>query len=338
MDGVTIWVLVVVIWYVLGFQIIREDERGVRVILGDPQSVVNSGLRWVPFLFGKFLRYPTGIVELNFKRAGIISRKGKLPPNQDGTQEERVFGTANIGVDISFRFRWPHLNQDLINCVRLLPSPQDLPALTSIFEEPVLDHVRNSGGKKIWVELARDRKGFAKEIQESFKGKIESDNEENNRNKNDEGNIIKDSHIEDPVVAISHIDVPQALLDSLTAEEIAQQEKSAVVIKAQAEKEKLVLEGQGKAEARKTFIDAVGEHPKGMQVQSLLTLEAMAQGQATTIFPIPTDLMNQLSSVFGKPMGLDPKDLMRMLSPKQKQELAQLLAEALNPTQRRRQS
>jgi len=335
MDSTTIWVLVVVIWYVLGFQIIRENERGVRVILGDPQSVVNSGLRWVPFLFGKFLRYPTGIVELNFKRAGIISRKGKLPPDPEGHQEDRVFGTANIGVDTSFRFRWPHLDKDLLTCVKLLPNPQDIAELTSIFEEPILDHVRNAGGKKIWVELARDRRGFAEEVRKSFLEHIESAHDADTSNT---GNIITDSHIEDPVVAIAHMDVPQALLDSLTAEEIAQQEKSAVIIKAEAEKQKLVLEGQGKANARKTFIDAVGTHSQGMQVQSLLTLEAMAQGQATTIFPIPTDLMNQLSSVFGKPIGLDPKDLMQMLSPTQKQELAKLLAEALNPTQRRRQS
>jgi len=331
MDSILLWVVVLIVWGLLGLQIIRENERGVNVILGDPQSVVSSGLRWTPFLFGKFLRYPTGIVELNFQKAGIITRKGKLPAEKDGSHEDRLFGTANIGVEVSFRFRWPHNDNHLIECVRLLPEPHDIPKLTSVFEEVILDHVRNVGGKKIWVELARDRKGFAQGVRESFMDTIAT---ANNADAKNNGNIITDSHIEDPVIAIAHLDIPQALLDSLTAEEIAQQEKSASVIRAEATKQTLVLEGQGKAEARKTFIDAIGSHPRGMQVQSLLTLEAMAQGNATTIFPIPTDLMNQLSNMFGKPAGLEPQQLLHMLTPKQKQELLQLLTEAMNPRRR----
>ncbi len=333
--SISIWVLVVTVWYIFGFQIIRENERGVQVILGKPTSVVSSGLNWTPFLIGKFLRYPTGIVELNFKRAGIISRKGKLPPDADGNQEDRIFGTANIGVDTSFRFKWPHLDRDLITCVKLLPSPQDTDALINIFEEPILDHVRNAGGKKIWVELARDRRGFAEEVRKSFLEHIES---AHNTDTSNTGNIITDSHIEDPVVAIAHIDVPEILLQSLTAEEIAQQEKSATVIRAQGEKEKTVLEGQGKATARKNFIKAIGETSDGVRIQSLLTLEAMAQGHATTIFPIPTNLLDQLSDIFGKPAGLDLPKLIKGLNPKQKQELMQILAEALKqkPIQQRR--
>lgn len=335
---VAIWVGVVTLWYVLGFQIIRENERGVMVLLGDPLNVVNSGLRWAPFLIGKFLRYPTGIVELNFKRAGIITRKGKLPANTDGSQEDRVFGTANVGADTSFRFRWPHKSEDLINCVKLLPSPDNTSALISIFEEPILDHVRNAGGKKVWVELARDRKGFAEEVRKSFLEHVQSAHDSD---KADTGNIIVDSKIEDPIVAIAHLEIPPELLNSLTAEEIAQQEKSADIIRAEGEKQKLVLEGKGKAEARELFIQAIGKQPEGIRIQSLLTLEAMAQGNATTIFPIPTNLMDQLSDVFGKSKGLDPKQFLNMLDRKQKQELLQMLTQALAPEQakppRRRQ-
>lgn len=324
--SIAIWIVAIAAWYVLGYWIIRENERAVRVILGDPDGVVLSGLRWAPFLIGKFLRYTTGIVELNFKRAGIITRKGKLPASPDGTQEDRVFGIANIGADVSFRFCWPPNDDDLIKCVRLLPSPQDVPALTSIFEEPILDHVRNAGGKKIWVELARDRKGFAEEVRTSFLQVIAS---AQNTDTTTSGNIIADSKIEDPIVAIAHIEIPEVLLASLTAEEVAQQEKAAVIIKAQAEKEKATLEGQGIAAAKKALIDAIG--PQGIPVQALLTLETMAQGQATTIFPIPTDLMNTLGNIFGTPAGLDPKTFLKALTPVQKQELMQLLTTALHP-------
>ncbi len=331
--SMSIWVVVITAWYILGFQIIRENERGVMVLLGDPQSLVSSGLQWAPFLIGKFLRYPTGIVELNFKRAGIITRKGKLPTHIEGEYENRIFGSANIGMDISFRFQWPHISEHLIDCVKLLPSPQDIPGITTLFEAPILDHVRNVGGNKIWIELTRDRRGFAEEVRKSFLERIESAHD---TNKSNTGNIIIDSHIEDPVVAIAHIEIPMALLDSLTVEEIAQQEKSATVIKAEGTKQKDILEGQGKAEARRTFIDAIGTKPESIQIQSLLTLEAMAQGQATTIFPIPTNLMDQLSNVFNKPEGLDPKQFLQTLSQKQKQELIQLLAEALAPVQQKR--
>jgi len=340
--SISIWVIAAALWYVLGFQVIRENERGVMVFLGDPKSVVPSGLQWAPFLLGKFLRYPTGIVELDVteketRRAGIVTRKGKLPKSTDGTeQEDRIFGTANVGVDVSFRFRWPKEDLDLLQCVKLLPSPQDIPALVDIFQEPILDHVRTAGGKKIWVELARDRRGFAEEVNRSFRENITP---VTNKDISQTGNIITDSHIEDPTVSIAHIEIPKALLDSLTVEEIAQQEKSATIIKAKSDKQKLILEGQGKADARKTFIEAISGELEGVRIQSLLTLEAMAQGQATTIFPIPTNLMDQLSDVFGKPAGLDLQQLIKGLNPKQKQELMQILAEALKPMQpRRRQS
>lgn len=327
-EDVAIWVEVVALWYVLGFEIIRENERAVMVLLGDPLYVVKSGLRWRAFLLGKFLRYPTGVIELNFKRAGIITRKGTLPANADGNQESRVFGSANVGADTSFRFRWPRESSDLINCVKLLPSPNDTPALISIFEEPVLDHVRNAGGKKIWVELARDRKGFAEEVRKNF---IEYVASAHDSDKTDTGNIIVDSKIEDPIVAIAHLEIPPELLNSLTAEEIAQQEKSASIIRAEGEKQKVILEGEGKAKAREIFIQAIGNQPEGIRIQSLLTLEAMAQGNATTIFPIPTNLMDQLSDVFGKSKGLDPKQLLNALDQKQKQELLQMLTQALAP-------
>lgn len=332
--SISIWIVVVVLWYVLGYQIIRENERGVMVLLGDPKYVVESGPQWAPFLLGKFLRYPTGIVELDVteketRRAGIVTRKGKLPKSADGTEQEaRVFGTANVGVDVSFRFRWPNKNEDLLKCVKLLPSPQDIPALIDIFQEPILDHVRTAGGKKIWVELARDRKGFADEVNKSFKETVVP---VTNDNTSQTGNIVIDSKIEDPTVSIAHIEIPKALLDSLTVEEIAQQEKSATVIKAQGESEKTVLEGQGKATARKAFLKAIGEEPEGIRIQSLLTLEAMAQGQSTTIFPIPTNLMDQLSDMFGKPKGIDPKQLVQGLDQKQKQDLMQLLTKVLAP-------
>jgi murein DD-endopeptidase MepM/ murein hydrolase activator NlpD len=107
-------------------------------------------------------------VELNFtKLAGIVTRGGAVPG------EDRKFGPANIGANVSFRFRYP---RDLNAAVKFLPPPpknkndlEAMAALTSLFEEVVLDDVRNIGGQRIWVQLARDRKGFAEAINHSLR-------------------------------------------------------------------------------------------------------------------------------------------------------------------------
>ena len=305
------------VWFVLGLQVVRENERGLKVFLGRPYQTVESGLRWVPFILGKMLHYPTGVVELNFdKPAGIITKRGKI----EG--ESREFGPANIGANVSFRFRWP---ADLTKAVKLLPPPEDHAAITSLFEEVVLDDVRNVGGKRIWVELARNRKDFAAAINDSLKETVDANGRQIS------GNIILDSEIQQPTVAIDHLEVPPELLASLTAEEIAQLERSATVIRAEGEKRKRQLEGEGLADAKSKLLDAIRAQPDNLRIQSLLTLEQMAQGSATTIFPIPTDIMNTLSGIFGKEKGLSPEDMMRMLTPKQRADLLNLLTEALKP-------
>lgn len=312
------------VWFLLGFQVVKENERGIKVILGYPYQTVESGPRWLPFLLGKMLHYGTGIVELNFtKPAGIITKRGKI------AGENRDFGPANIGASVSFRFRWP---EDLVKAVKLLPPPprnkddeEGKAALTSIFEEVVLDDVRNVGGKKVWFELARDRKTFAREINQSLSEVIDANGHPV------EGNIIIDSGIQQPTVAIDHLEIPPELLASLTAEEIAQLEKAATITRAEGEKRKRQLEGEGTADAKSKLLDAIRAQPENLRIQSLLTLEQMAQGQATTIFPIPTDIMNTLSGIFGKEKDLNPEQLMRMLTPKQREDLLKLLTQALKP-------
>jgi hypothetical protein len=271
------------------------------------------------------IHYPTGPVELNFtKLAGIVTRGGAVPG------EDRKFGPANIGANVSFRFRYP---RDLNAAVKFLPPPpknkndlEAMAALTSLFEEVVLDDVRNIGGQRIWVQLARDRKGFAEAINHSLR-EVAKDASGNPV----EGNIIIDSQIQQPTVAIDHLEIPKELLASLTAEEIAQLEKTATITRAEGEKRKRQLEGEGTADAKSKLLDAIRAQPENLRIQSLLTLEQMAQGNATTIFPIPTDIMNTLSDVFGKEKGHTPEQLIRMLTPSQREAALKLLTEALKP-------
>lgn len=314
------------IWLITGFTVVRENERAVKILLGWPYAIAESGLTWVPYFSHNIRRYETGVVELDgFKRAGIITKKGRV------AGEDRVYGPANIGADISFRFRWPQADADLIQCVKMLPDPKDKPALTDIFEEQVLDDVRNVGGRKVWVELARDRKVFAQDVSNSLREKA-TDATGNPT----EGNLIVDSRIVEPTVAIAHLDIPENLIAALTVEEEASLRKTGVIISAEAEGEKRRIEGAGTANARRLLLDAIGNDPMDIRKQALLSLEAMAQGTATTIFPIPTDIMQALSGVLSDEnvRGASPAALMKMfrLLPKhQKEKILAWVQEELKP-------
>lgn len=330
----TMVLLVIMVWALLGFIIIREDERGVKIFFGDPYSVVESGLRWIAWPFVKISRYSTGVVELGskktsdpknenleFRRARIFTKKGK---SLDASDPEE-YGPANVGADVSFRFFWPKNKDRLINVVKILPSPDDFEALTDIFEETVLEHVRTVGSQRTWTDLARDRAGFAKDIMES----IDSNNLKG---------IIDD--VENPVVVIDHLEIPEELLNSIQKQEVARLKKAATIIDAEAESRRLALEGEGNkakkekegegdAYARQKLFEAIGNEPENIRKETLLTLREMAKGTSNTIF-FPTRVGEILEDVFGGKKFAGPVDFGKFiseLSDSNRSALAKILAE-----------
>lgn len=313
-------ILMITAWLLLGLGVIKENERGVKILLGKPYAVIESGLYWAPFLLAKINRYTTQIVELNFDRAGVFTKSGKI------AGEHREYGPANVGIDISFRFRWPTDRDQLIEAVKVLPDPENKAALTSVFEEPILDAVRNIGGEKIWIELTRKRMHFGKSVLDSIMA-VAADGSVH------EGNLIKLSHITDLTVAVAHVEVPTQLLESLTAQEIASLQKAATIITAEGEKRKRELEGEGAAEAKKRLLEAIGGEDRYIEIQKLLSLEAMAQGPATTIFPIASNLTESLGNILSHSRGMPPQELLNALTAEQRQQLITLLQNQLNPRQ-----
>jgi len=292
--------LTVIVWLAIGFRIIRENERAVKVLLGNPYAVVESGLRWTFWPFVTLIKYPTNIVELGgksngkkFKRAGIFTKKGK---SQDPNDPE-IYGPVNVGADISFRFFWPKDNNRLINVVKLLPKPDNLEALTDIFEETILEHVRTVGGQRTWVDLARDRSKFSADITASILASQAQ-------------GIIDD--VDNPMVVIDHLEIPDELLNTIQKQEVARLKRAATIIDAEAEKSRLMLigegnesrissEGKGVAYARKKLYEAIGREPENIQKEILLTLREMAQGTANKIFfQIPSQITDTLGEMFGK--------------------------------------
>jgi regulator of protease activity HflC (stomatin/prohibitin superfamily) len=328
------WILAVVaVWYALGWGIVRENERGVKVVLGNPSGIVESGPRWIPWLFGKLRRYTTKLFELGgepekngtsaegaakqreFARAGVLTKAGKSADPDD----TEVYSPVNVGIDVSLRYYWPSDSTRLIDVVKSLPDPDDRKALANIFEELVLEQVRTVGSQRTWIDLYRDRAKFAADITLAITTNLSPTNI-----------LLK---VDSPVVVIDHLEFPEGLINSISKAEIARLEKKAKIIDADAEKEvltrqgegneaKKTAEGRGDANARKSLYEAIGSEPQNIQKEVLLTLREMAKGTSNTIlFQIPSQITDTLSEIFGKSKGLGPEQIMKDLSQEQLKNL-----------------
>lgn len=278
-----------VTWFILQLRIIRETSRAVVVRMGNPVYVIQSGLKhiWWPFEWLSF--FPTTIQELNFRPAGIITSAG--------TYNGAKYGQALVVVETATYFRWPETDEGLIKALRAFGTT-DLSEIADRLEESVLDTVRTVGGGKTWGYIAQERKQLAQEVRDSL-----GDEEED---------PMKIAGLKDIRVAIKHAELPKDLMESLTKPEIARLEKEAAITKAQGEKQAVILNGEGVANARKKLFAAIGKDPIDMQKEVLLSLRDMAKGTANTIFPIPTKLLDVFEGTFGsKASGLDLASLLK---------------------------
>jgi regulator of protease activity HflC (stomatin/prohibitin superfamily) len=278
-----------IVWFFLGFRVIRETSRAVVVRMGNPLRRIESGLKhiWWPFEWLSY--FPTTIQELNFRSAGIITTAGKY--------NQAKYGQALVVVEVAMYFRWPATDEGLIKALRALGTT-NLSEIEDLFEESVLDTVRTVGGGKTWGEIAQERKKLAQEVRESLGDEAEDP--------------IKIADLPDIRIAIKHVDLPKDLMGALTKPEIARLEKEAAITKAQGDKQATILNGEGIANARKKLFAAIGKEPEDMQKEVLLRLSEMAQGTANTIFPIPTRILDVFEGAFGsKTKGLDLESLLK---------------------------
>jgi len=271
-----LWLAVLVaVWVVLGLGMARENERVVKVLLGRPYAVVESGVFWVPFLIAWVRRYTTKVVELQFARRDEnfeIKRDADGRPVPAGgfiTARDSKVGPLNVGVTLSFRFNWPSDETQLIKCVKLLPDPTNIHALTDLFQEIVLDETRSVGCKMSYIAIMSDRAGFAQQITGSV-------------TQGEASHLLIETGLEPSAhVVIDHIDIPKEALDALDDEEAQRLKAEGVRRKAEGDRDALALEGQGKAAAYKAI---KAEGPEAMELESLHTLREMAKGTSNTIF------------------------------------------------------
>lgn len=312
------------IWWFLGLQVMSTDERGVKTLLGKEYATVESGLRWIPFLLGKILRYPTSIYPLDFpKPAGIVTRAGKAR-DADGNilSNGRDYGPVTLDATISMLFEFPK-GDDLLRTAKLLPPPTNKEAYIDLFEEPVLDQVRTNGGDEVWINLVQRRAHFAKKVLDSLKNDPDGV----------VGKLLRESGLTSVKMAIKHLQFPEGFMQSISAQEKAELDRRGIEITARGERKKRVLEGEGAAIAKKNMLDVIRKHPENIQGQALLTLIEMAQGPATTIFPLSTDLTNVLGGILkrgGPSEGTDLSQSWNLLTNAQKNALLQKISEILS--------
>lgn len=274
-----IWIAaVIVVWVALGFGIARENERVVKIRLGRPYGMAGSGLFWIPFGIAWVRRYTTKVVELTFaqrdEKWNVIKKDGKPVPaggfiTAIGKFGKRDVGPVNIGVTLSFRFNWPQDWIHLRKCVELLPNPEEIRELTDLFQEIVMDAARSVGCEMTYIDIMSRRHEFAEKITAAAK-------------QSDTGSsLIVDTGLQDSArVVIDHIDVPKETLEAIDDEEAERLKAEGVRRKAEGEKDKLKLEGEGRAAA----ITALKDVPDAKEYEALRTLREMAAGTSNTVF------------------------------------------------------
>ena len=292
-----LWIaMTFVVWFVLGLGIARENEKIVKIFLGRPYAISDSGLFWIPFGLAWVRRYTTKVVELHIARRDaewkVVLDEEKRPRSAGGFitapgkvsigGEDRSVGPVNIGVTLSFYFNWPTNKDLLFACVKLLPDPSDERALTDLFQQIVMDEARSVGCKMTYIAIMSNRTEFARLITESTKQSGAS-------------RLLIDTGIDVSArVVIDHIDMPKDALEAIDDEEAQRLKAQGVKREAEGMKERLRLEGEGQAAAIRA-IKAEGQ--EAIKLESLRTLREMAKGTSNTIF-FPLEAIKQLFGNF----------------------------------------
>lgn len=284
--GIGLFLLIVVCGYIVLFclHVVRETERAVKVTLGNPVSVLESGLCFVFFPFQYLRRFSTEMIELGFRECHVVTKKDPK------TECEQV----RIGVESTLYFRWP-CSDELVKVLRAIPNAEDIEKVKNLFEETVLDAVRSRGAEYTWKEMVGDRKGFAADVKRSLF--------------NDPDDPLVQAGIGEGTtrIVIQRVTLPEGLEGAISAPEIARLNAEADVKKAEGERKAIGLKGEGErsaiksrgraeAEVRKILFDAIGKDPDRLVLEQLLTLREMAKGTSNTIF-VPSEVASALAGI-----------------------------------------
>ncbi len=120
---------IVTLWAVFSINIIKPEEMGVLVLLGKPIKFCDSGIRFVPWFPGCYIkRFPKKMYNLDFPARKVISKK------------EKPYGAQVLTVDSVAYLRFPRDD----NLIKILQSeiPTDDRGLMDWVEEKIVSTIR----------------------------------------------------------------------------------------------------------------------------------------------------------------------------------------------------
>lgn len=265
------YLLLFIGWFANCYQVINEDERAKPIFLGQIEKVIGSGPTFILWPAEKLLRYPTGVQQISFATAGIMTARGA----SIGEHKE-VLPSIVVTVDPVLNFNWPWKDDDLTKAIRNAPPPTEegLQGLKNKIEGLFLDIVRTVGGKYTYEWIMQHRTEFAESIVLELKeDKVL-------------GGMIRSFQLKNPTVSLKHIQLDKIVSDAMNKEASYYPEVRAKVL--------------NEREIRIALNEVLLKYPNtGQLIETLITFREMAASGKTTYFMLPPELVGALSRGLG---------------------------------------
>lgn len=283
------------------FTIVKENERAKPVFLGQIKKITGSGPVFILRPLEKLLRYPTGVQQITFAPAGIL------------TKTKNGLESVVLPVIPVLNFQWPWDDNELTIAIKNAPPPnkEGLKELVNQLEEPFLDLVRTVGGELSYEEISQKRVQFAEDVTKKL------------RESKDLTKLIESFRLKNSTVSMKHIKLPKTLEEALEERASAKATGEAAGI---IERETRIGIADGEKVKRERILDVMERYPEsGLTVEALITLREMAESGKTTHFVMPSEVYGALTRALGAPVeqvvaGMGKKEFGKLIEKLRKLE------------------
>lgn len=281
-------------WLLFCLEIIREDERAVKIQLGKIIGVYESGLHLKIWPIEWFLKISTKQQMKDFEIKDVVTAPG-ITEGRLSKEEKDLLGKKGEGhlhgaarlplIEGTIFWFWPSQKNDtdgekLIGLIKEVP----IGVIGEFFERAIIDATRTVFGRHTWRECIEER--------EKITAKIETILQEPDSPFSKAG--ISEEMMN---IVFTEIQLPEQLKNALEAPEAARLAAVAKENEGKGIKEYRKQEGLGQAEAIRAIADAMAEKGEdGLAIQALDALKEMAQGPGNTFFEVPDFLKEILNN------------------------------------------
>lgn len=322
MLGIHWMIAICIVLFALWFRVIPADVSALKIRMEKPVEgkVYTKTWAFAFWPFEKFVYWTREQVFLDFEPQKVISGRKKVSFPQGGG--EKVYSQANIEVDSAMYFNWPEEYDELVDAYEKGPDPGNEEAIKKHLQDYVISIIRERMGEISWMEAKQGwvfleiedpndstktikiRKTLNEFILEALVDPKKIEDDEGGITSTRISNPIFQAKMQDVRVVITDVALPEALQAAISLPEIAEYQGTATKIKAAADKERDILDGDAKAANRKKIYEAIqGSGAESTQLEVLYTLREMAQGTSNTIlYGLPPNVANLLKEKTGMEM------------------------------------